>query len=64
MTKEEKAKIRRIIRTLMRNEGDYASAIAELCRMVGLVYPAGELGDLKVVKELSQIPEGEFKAPD
>jgi hypothetical protein len=47
----------------MRNEGDYASAIAELCRMVGLVYPAGELGDLKTV-DLASLREGEFEAPE
>lgn len=63
MTKEEKAKIRRIIKTLMKNDGDYARAIAELCRMVGLVYPAGELSDLKTV-DLASLHEGEFEAPE
>lgn len=63
MTKDEKIKIRRIIRTLNAHDGNYASALAELCRMVGLVYPAGELGDLKLT-DISLIPEGDFEAPE
>lgn len=60
MTHKEKEIVKWCIENLMWNGGDYAGAIAKLCRLVGMVYPAGELIDLKRVP-LSEIPNKNMK---
>jgi hypothetical protein len=50
MTSRERERIRWAIREIMSDDGDQMSAIASLCEMVGMEYPAARLcGDLKAV---------------
>jgi len=41
MTNKEKEKIKEAIHNIM--DADFSKGISQLCRLVGMVYPAGEL---------------------
>ncbi|MDD4970832.1 MAG: hypothetical protein PHT07_15500 [Paludibacter sp.] len=68
MTKAEIEIVKQAINDLM-SENDYNGAIARLCRLVGWVYPAGEIpGDIKKIslEDFRKLNPNncEFKAPN
>ena len=47
MKKSEIIIIQQAIKDLTDDDGDFHGAISKLCGLVGMIYPAGELGDLR-----------------